>query len=295
MTKTPLVDFFKKTMSRHEYDIEAQDSQSTASLIHSNFKIKHVIFWVIIAVSAISIIVLTLALCGAIVYETKFISNFYNSDIPLPEINTTMVVSKRPTLQTVNVVAKNGSVVQLYCDLDEKPTKCLWQRRSALTEIVGRYQFLKRYESDCSIEIQQLKEFDMGEWKCSGLFENDVIVESQTIFLTVEHERVAVIDQVPTDQPLNAFEKTVELNSEVTLNCEFDNIGNCAWLRNNDHVEIEGRYSFTKSHNGGIKDCSITIKEVRDVDFGDWQCTSMADSDSNAKTLNTIKLRLANR
>ncbi|GAB6029525.1 hypothetical protein CHUAL_005275 [Chamberlinius hualienensis] len=63
---------------------------------------------------------------------------------------------------------ERGSRPQLNCKFDED-VDCFWQRDNTEVTIGGRYKYVNgngKNTKDCSIEISNLSENDIGEWKC---------------------------------------------------------------------------------------------------------------------------------
>lgn len=64
---------------------------------------------------------------------------------------------------------------------------------------------------------------------------------------------------------------TVMNGESVTFNCVFDDAApNCYWEKDEELVEIDGRYEFTGDPEHG--NCSIKISPVRFGDDGIWRC-----------------------
>lgn len=80
----------------------------------------------------------------------------------------------------------------------------------------------------------------------------------------------------------------------VNLKCAFaEHVSECVWERRGQVIEIGGRYQYIAENKGSsIKDCSIRIKKFKEIDVGEWECSSPATSNTYPIcNLNTI-LRL---
>jgi len=181
----------------------------------------------------------------------------------------------------------NGASVIIPCLFNEN-VDCVWQRRGQHVAIGNRYQ-LKigngLRTKDCSIQIAKFNNnIDYGEWTCESMADSSSNSKTQVV-VNLSNERVKTI---------KSSYKTAHVKSEDTiiLNCHFNETRNidCAWTRNENHLDISGRYSYLNSKGSDTKDCTIKISKVKQIDFGIWHCESMADSRYGAMHATDVKL-----
>ncbi|GAB6029529.1 hypothetical protein CHUAL_005279 [Chamberlinius hualienensis] len=154
-----------------------------------------------------------------------------------------------------------GSLVFLPCQLDSE-VKCFWLRNNELVTNDDRYNYESQHATqDCSITINNLKRIDYAYWTC-GYYEND-------------HERIKSNEALITEgatftvKPSN---QTVQLGDSVSLDCKFNKDVECVWLRNENIVTINNRYSYASEEQLLKSDCSLKITNVKPIDLTSWSC-----------------------
>ena len=92
----------------------------------------------------------------------------------------------------------------------------------------------------------------------------------------------------PMSQPPNA---EIYAGYNHTLNCEFKQLVNCIWYRNDSKVPIEitDRYHYVIGNGDNTTDCSVEIEQFQNDDLGGWHCMGNITIDLNGSTLSYLK------
>ncbi|GAB6030817.1 hypothetical protein CHUAL_007661 [Chamberlinius hualienensis] len=87
---------------------------------------------------------------------------------------------------------------------------------------------------------------------------------------------------------------TTAINETVVLNCTSDEVVRCIWKKNNESIDESQRYEYGGVH-GEIKstNCSIKLKQVQEIDQGEWTCLRKEDCFRKEHCFN-VKLLLTN-
>lgn len=106
--------------------------------------------------------------------------------------NQEIFVEKQPE----NVSIALGQNVTLECEFNV-PVDCSWLRNGIAVKISQRYKFIQdsldTTSKDCSIEISNIQEVDIGRWQCASLADstNDG-VESKEIWITLQKSKLDI-------------------------------------------------------------------------------------------------------
>ncbi|GAB6029528.1 hypothetical protein CHUAL_005278 [Chamberlinius hualienensis] len=196
------------------------------------------------------------------------------------------------TVKPINQSVQLGDSVSLDCKFN-KDVECVWLRNENVVTINDRYSYAsgeQLLKSDCSLKITNVKPIDLASWSCGVISDsNDENLMSNKIVIQIKSDIPAEFQSENNDKESSVIMKkapkdvTGKAGEEIKLECEFEKGVSCAWLRNENHVEIQGRYSYTNAVRVA-SDCSITISELKAIDSGKWQCVKVVDSD-NGSTL----------
>lgn len=170
------------------------------------------------------------------------------------------------------IIVESGANVTLLCIFNTE-VNCFWMRKGYDLEIGGRYRYVDGHNGynakDCSLQITDFKDLDYGNWQCGSMSDaNKEGVVSEETWL----KRYRRIITSPTNI-------TTQIGENVTLNCTFNTVVDCAWLRRSHNLEIAGRYKYVDATKNGSNttDCSLRFN-FQTIDDGKWQCSSMSDS-----------------
>ncbi|GAB6029527.1 hypothetical protein CHUAL_005277 [Chamberlinius hualienensis] len=208
-----------------------------------------------------------------------------NKQIPMSSFANVDVISERKTpaflKQPKDVTTSEGLSITLECTFDSG-VMCYWLRNDDIIKNDDRYAYNSNTPTtDCSIKISGVEYIDFAIWKCGYIDGNDNELISDSVLVT---EALKFFE--------NLEDKQVSLGDDVVFDCKFNAPVTCSWLRDHNVVTINGRYSYVDDGNEPKRDCSLKIKNVKDIDIDTWSCGGTADTEPNQFVIRNMRLTL---
>ncbi|GAB6027510.1 hypothetical protein CHUAL_001761 [Chamberlinius hualienensis] len=182
---------------------------------------------------------------------------------------------------------ESGQDAYLPCKFNSK-INCQWTKDNKEINVDGlsSYKWTRdngENTDDCSINIKQINNEDVGSWFCSNKADSNVnSVKSETFHLSILSKIVT-----PPQSKTEAVR-----GHPIHLSCIFDHPGSCNWLKGTTPIHSNDRHHYNKNENS--KDCSLFIQSFDPcTDSGNWTCQRPGNSyveavSSNVATLSSL-------